>query len=146
MNRRVATVRQLARDTAAILETVVGEGAPMTITRRGVPVAELRPLRLTPWAPTVEDVACGAPLPDVDIDGLDLDDYQRTLLVSCRDGFVPDEAARVLENATPSQISLTLAYMEMKGLARKTGLGYRFTGLGKDVAQVLIAERENNSP
>jgi len=146
MDRRVVTARQLARDMSSILDTVLEEGAPMTITRRGVPVAELRPLRLIPWTPTEADVACGVTMPEVDLQELELDGDHRMLLAVCRDGFQADEASGALEGAGFGRVALALTHLEIKGLLRRTERGYLFTDLGKDVAQVLRAGSDAGAP
>ena len=141
MGRRVVTVRQLTRDLPAILDVLSTEEAPVTITRRGVPVAELRPVRVIPWALTEVDVACGSALPDVDLDALDLSADQRTVLRECREGHIHGDAYDLLGSNT-GRAGLALAHLEIKGLVLKDWGGYRFTDLGRDVAQVLRAQSE----
>ena len=138
--RPVASVRQLGRDTARILDEVAATGMPMTITRRGVPIAELRPLRMAPWAPTPEDEALGHELPAVDLDALSLTDVERDLLTSCQGVLSVDEAVNRLGR---SETMLALAHLELtKGLLTKTSGGYVFTDQGRDVTRVLLAEAE----
>lgn len=141
--RRSVTARQLSRETGAILRTVAAEKVPITVTRGGVPVAELRPLTLIPWAPTETDVACGTELPDVDIEALDIGPAEKSLLTHCDDGFGYDAAMKILgPESTHGEVAMAMVRLETRGLARKTWNGYRFTDLGKDAAQVLRAAAE----
>ncbi|MGH2756554.1 MAG: type II toxin-antitoxin system Phd/YefM family antitoxin [Actinomycetota bacterium] len=48
---RAVTVRDLARNTAAILDELHSTARPVVITRGGIPVASLQPLDTQPWRP-----------------------------------------------------------------------------------------------
>lgn len=71
---KVITQRELRNDSAAILREVQA-GQAMIVTRNGVPVAELRPIRLQRFVPrsVIADAAVQAPGLDADRFRADLD-------------------------------------------------------------------------
>ena len=131
------TVRQLARDTSAIIDRVRERNRPMLITRYGIPVASIQPLDIEAWTPSTSATSIGElEEPEIEWDTLDLDDGQRQVLRKVGDRFLMQDVADAAD-ATPGQVALICAHLEIKRLATKTMMGYHLTQLGRRVAEQL---------
>lgn len=134
------TIRDLARQTSAVIDRVREEDSPVIITRNGIPVATIQPLEVDPWARQP-----GRPIPamkeeEIDIDTFELTEVMKEILRDIGSGF---QLNRTISR-TGVDVKEALAafgHMELKGLTTKTRTGYEeLTRTGCRVFEELFGE------
>ena len=126
------TTRELSRNTPEVLEKVRNRGITLLITRKGVPVAALTPLR----DEVLDDLA--PPRSDATVEEgaeVELDELQRRALEQI--GHVPTTleqiAARV--GLPYKELVLPVCRLEISGLVQRVRGAYRSTPRGARVAK-----------
>lgn len=131
------TVRELARSTSAVIDRVRERGAPMIITRSGLPVAAIHPLEIDLWKPNPpSDELLGLSEPDIDLEELGLDDDLRSVLCQVKSPFHDYDVTRIT-GKKPGDVAMICARLELKGLAAKKLMGYFLTQTGRRVSALL---------
>jgi len=134
------TVRELARSTSAVIDRVREGGTPMIITRSGLPVAAIHPLEIDLWKPESRaEELLGVGEPDIDIEGLELDDGMKLVLSRVKDPFHDYDVSRIT-GKKPGDVAMICARLKLEGLASKKMMGYYLTKTGRRVSALLRAE------
>jgi antitoxin (DNA-binding transcriptional repressor) of toxin-antitoxin stability system len=98
---RSVTIRDLARNAAAIFDELSAEGRPLVVTRGGIPVASLQPLDVQPWRPLPQaNPLEAAEVDPVDLETLTLSELQRDIILWLAAPASPDDVAFGTKTAT----------------------------------------------
>ena len=138
------TMRQLSRQTAAIIDRVRENDAQVLITRHGIPVATIQPLEIEPWARQPRRAVPEIEEEEVDLDGFELTELMRELLRDADHGWLDvNRTGRRLEVGAIETMPAT-GGLELKGLTTKTLTGrYELTRTGRRVVEKLFGAEES---
>ena len=137
------SIRQLARQTSAVIDWVRERDKPMLITRNGVPVAMIQSLEFDSWHSAAKPQTVLPPMEsEIDWEALDLSDREKRVLPVLKEIFdledISDDAG-----LSGGQAAVSCAYLETKRLAKKTIVGYRLTKLGRQVQRALLSDQQD---
>ena len=139
-HHKVVTARELARRTAALLDEVQSEGAPVLVTRNGLPAATIHPIDDAPLRPFFVRGADSGDTDEVDVGEQSLDDIAQDVLLGVRRRLAFDDIVAT-SGRSASDVTMALARLEIGRLISKQLGGYVLTIRGKRVADALRERR-----
>jgi antitoxin (DNA-binding transcriptional repressor) of toxin-antitoxin stability system len=129
------TTRELAHNTGRVLDRVCLEGKTLTVLRHNRPIARIVPLdgvraRLRRQQEITDREPDEPEIPD-------LSDLEKELLRAVANGTYHECQSRLCQTMHVSKIMVAMTKLELKGLQRKTRMGFDLTDKGLQVVEDL---------